>query len=277
MINLAIEISFVGMGKIIVFASGSYIMSKNKIKAKWNASEHERLIRQQIFTLFQRCPIPDNELLMNLPLFISRINLSQILFIAELYKNILDVHGSIFEFGVRWGRNLALFSALRGIYEPFNHNRRIVGFDTFEGFPSVDVKDGTEPIISVGSYNVTPKYENYLEEVLDYHEKESPIAHIKKYELVKGDASVEISNYLSKYPETIIALAYFDFDIYEPTKSCLHAIKDRLAKGSIVAFDELNCRDYPGETLALIDVLGLNKFKIHHTLFSPTQSYIIYD
>lgn len=251
-------------------------MSQENIRANWNASEHEQLLRQKIVKLFQNCPIPDSEILMNLPLFINRINLSQILFITELYKIILDVHGIILEFGVRWGRNLALFSALRGIYEPFNHTRRIVGFDTFEGFPSVVPKDGSAPIISIGSYNVTQQYENYLRDILDYHEQESPVSHIKKYELVKGDATVELSNFISKYPETIISLAYFDFDIYEPTKACLLAIKDRLSKGSVVAFDQLNCRDYPGETLALMEVLGLNKFKIHHTQFSPTQSYIIY-
>ena len=38
------------------------------------------------------------------------------------------------EFGVRWGQNLITLNNLRGIYEPFNHSRKIIGFDTFEGF-----------------------------------------------------------------------------------------------------------------------------------------------
>jgi hypothetical protein len=247
----------------------------NDIKAKWNASEYEAEIRREFLRDFKATPVPDQEILQNLPLFLSRQNLSQILFVDEMYQHILDVHGVIMEFGVRWGRNMALYSSLRGIYEPFNHNRKIIGFDTFEGFPSVDKRDGDDEIISVGAYNVTENYDAYLAKILDYHEQESPISHIKKYEIVKGDASAGINNYLTKHPETIVALAYFDFDIYQPTRDCLLAIKDRLSKGSVIGFDELNDATYPGETLALKETLGIDKHKIRHSRFSPTQSYIL--
>jgi len=246
-----------------------------EIKAKWNASEQEGLIRKQLIRYFKECPIPDNELLSNLSLFINRQNLSQTLFINELYEHILGVHGVIMEFGVRWGKNLALYESLRGIYEPFNHNRKIIGFDTFEGFPSVHEKDGGDQIIAVGSYNVTKNYDDYLSKILDYHEQESPISHIKKYEIVKGDAIDSIEKYLEENSSTIVSLAYFDFDIYEPTVACLTAIKDRLTKGSVIGFDELNNKDYPGETLALKDVLGLSNYRIRHSRYSPTQSYVI--
>jgi len=245
------------------------------IKAKWNASENEAEIRRQIVEYFRNCPIPDAEILQNLPLFLSRQNLSQIFFVQEMYQHILDVHGVVMEFGVRWGRNLALYESLRGIYEPFNHNRKIIGFDTFEGFPSVDRKDGSDKIIQVGAYNVTEGYEGYLTKVLDYHESESPISHIKKYEIVRGDASEGVIRYLENHPETIVSLAYFDFDIYKPTRDCLEAIRDRLTKGSVIGFDELNNATYPGETLALKEVFGLGAYKIRHSRFSPTQSYIV--
>lgn len=245
------------------------------IKAKWNASEREMALRQGLIRDFKECPIPDNELFSNLSLFTSRQNLSQILFVHEMYQHIVDVHGVIMEFGVRWGRNLALYESLRGIYEPFNHNRKIIGFDTFEGFPSVDAKDGSADIIGVGAFNVTTNYDEYLARILDYHEQESPISHIKKYELVKGDATRSIHEYLARNPQTIVSFAYFDFDIYEPTLACLAAIKDRLTKGSVIGFDELNNKDYPGETLAVQEVLGLGCYKIRHSRFSPTQSYLV--
>lgn len=254
-------------------------MSKNKepqqIVAKWNASERETAQRQQFAEDFRRCPIPDNEILGNLGLFLSRQNLSHILFLNEIYQQIVGVHGVIMEFGVRWGRNLALYESLRGIYEPFNHNRKIIGFDTFEGFPSVHKKDGGAEIIGKGAYNVSCGYEDYLTGVLDYHEQESPISHIKKYELVKGDAAKSIRKYLAANTHTIVSFAYFDFDIYEPTLACINAIKDRLTKGSVIGFDELNNRDYPGETLALKEALGLGAYRIRHSRYSSTQSYIV--
>ena len=105
-----------------------------QMNAKWNRSAHEADNRKKLMEAFHNSPIPEDELLMNLPLFLIRQNLSQILFINEIYQHIIGVHGVIMEFGVRWGRNLALYEALRGIYEPFNHNRKIVGFDTFRRF-----------------------------------------------------------------------------------------------------------------------------------------------
>ena len=194
-----------------------------------------------------------------------------------MYKKILDVHGILVEFGVRWGQNLALFEAFRGIYEPYNYNRKIVGFDTFSGFPSTHPKDGAADIIKEGAYDVVENYEEYLEQILSYHEKESPISHLKKFELIKGDAIVSLTEYLASYPETIIALAYFDFDIYEPTKCCLEAIKGHLTKGSVIGFDELNCRTFPGETLALKEIFGLDRYRIMRLPFSPLTSFIVID
>ena len=250
-------------------------VKKDKIKAKWNASEFEIAKRKELLTLFKNSPIIDDELLMNISLYIKRQDISMMLFMNELYKKILNVHGVVVEFGVRWGRNLALLSSLRSIYEPFNHNRKIVGFDTFKGFLSVDKKDGAAKIITKGAYSVTDNYEQYLTKVLDCHEQLSPISHIKKYQLVKGDASLEIKKYFKNNPETIIALAYFDFDIYQPTKKCLEALKPHLTKGSVIGFDELNVHDYPGETVAFREVFGLGRYKIEHTLFSPTQSFLV--
>lgn len=232
-------------------------------------------MREQFLDLFRECPIPGNELLSNLGLFLKRQDLSKMLFLNDLYKKIIDVHGVVIEFGVRWGNNLALFESFRGIYEPYNHNRKIIGFDTFAGFPSVHEKDGTADIVSVGAYGVTEGYDAYLEKILGYHEQESPIPHIKKYRLVKGDATVEVEKYFTEHPETIVAFAYFDFDLYEPTKKCLEVIKEHVTKGTIIAFDQLNDHGFPGETLALKEVFGLDRYKISKSPYCSVQSYIV--
>jgi hypothetical protein len=235
-----------------------------------DSNDSEVRNRAAFVELFKGAPIPDAELLNNLGLFISRQNLSRMLFVHDLYTKILDVHGIVMEFGVRWGQNLALFAALRGMYEPFNYSRTIVGFDTFGGFPDVHAKDGGH--VAEGDYAVGPGYESYLEEVLRYHESESPIAHKKKFELVKGDATQTIDTYLNRHPETIVALA---FDLYTPTKKCLEAIRGRVTKGSVLAFDELNTPQFPGETLAVMEVLGLDRYAIKRSPLNPLCSYLV--
>jgi hypothetical protein len=231
--------------------------------------------RANFLKLLKESPIPDNEFLSNLGLYLNRQTLSRILFMHELYREIIHIHGVLMEFGVRWGQNLSLFTSFRGIYEPYNYNRKIIGFDTFEGFPGVDIKDGEK--VNAGDYSVTANYENYLEKILAYQESESPIAHKKKFDLIKGDATKTIKEYLKDNPETIISMAYFDFDIYQPTKDCLQAIKPHLTKGSILAFDELNCSAFPGETIALDEVLGINNFSIKRSPLTPLCSYIVYE
>lgn len=246
-----------------------------KIKINTNANDREIELRNSFYNLFEKCPIPPNERLNNLSLFMDRQTLSSLLYMDFLYKQIIDVHGIICEFGVRWGRNLALFESLRGIYEPYNYSRKIVGFDTFSGFPTINAKDGGHDIVSKGSFSVTEGYEEYLEQILNYHEQESPISHIKKYELVKGDASNTIKKYLSEFPETIIAFAYFDMDLYEPTINGLQTIENHLTKGSVIGFDELNYHPFPGETLALKEWCGLKKYRIMRTPLNPHCAYII--
>ena len=52
---------------------------------------------------------------------------------------------------------------------------------------------------------------------MEFQEQDNPLNHIKKFELVKGDV---IHEYLDN-KETIVALACFDFDVYEPIKFAL--------------------------------------------------------
>ena len=238
-------------------------------------SAEEKSIRSQFVEDFKQCPIPEDEILSNLGLFLNSKNLSRILFMNHLYQQIIDVQGIIVEFGVRWGQNVSLFSAFRGIYEPFNRHRKIVGFDTFKGFPAISEKDGKSELMREGELAVSDNYIDYITRVMEFQEKDNPLSHIKKFELVAGDAVVEIDKYLKGHPETIIALAYFDFDIYEPTKKCLEAIGPHLVKGSVLGFDELNDPDSPGETIALREIFGLNNIKLKRYRYASRVSYFV--
>lgn len=248
---------------------------KDLTKIKTYSSNFESKIRQEIVELFKNCPIPDDQILSNLGLFLNSKNLSRILFMDHIFKQIVDIPGVIFEFGTRWGQNIAIFSSLRGIYDPYNRHRKIIGFDTFTGFPEISAQDGTSEMMTKGNLTLTKGYFDYLTKIMQYHEQENPLSHIKKFELIKGDANLEIVKYFKKHPQTIVALAFFDFDTYKPTKKCLEAIKPHLVKGGILAFDELNDPDSPGETLALDEVFGLNNIRLKRHKFTSRTSYFI--
>jgi hypothetical protein len=235
------------------------------------SSDDEKSVLKRYVGCLRAAPLPDDELLPNLGLFLTSKNLSRILFFYEIYKKIVHSHGIIVEFGVRWGQTLSLMSAMRAIFEPFNRHRKIVGFDTFEGFKGLCEKDGKLCKCQNGSFSVSAGYQDYLDAILLMQERLNPMPHLKRYELVKGDAVKTVPRYLKCHPETIISLGIFDFDIYAPTKAALEAVRPHLCRGSVLVFDEL-CDDiFPGETMALRETLGLNNLRIQRY---PTTSRI---
>lgn len=250
-------------------------MKERKLGALDFSNEQESNARNELVKLLKETPIPDDELLENLGLYLNSKNLSRIMAMNHLYEKIVDTMGVVMDFGTRWGQNMAVWTSLRGMYEPYNRHRKIIGFDTFEGFPSVHANDGDSQLMRVGNLALPENYVEHLNKILTTQENDNPISHIKKYEIVKGDATETIYEYLEKNPHTIISLAYFDFDIYQPTFDCLTAIRDRLVKGSVVAFDELNDEDSPGETTALIKSIGLYNIRLKRYRYASRMSYFI--
>jgi len=248
-------------------------MNASNLALDTYASQEEKANREMLGAFLESSPIPKEQILPNLGLFLESKNLARLLFLDHVYQHIIDVQGVIMEFGTRWGQNLGVLSALRGIYEPFNRHRKIIGFDTFSGFPSVSQQDGVK--WQDGQLAVTEGYATYLEKVLHVHEQANPLGHIKKFELCPGDATLEVPCYLTAHPETIVALAYFDFDLYKPTKACLEAIRPRLTKGSVLVFDELNDPDSPGETTALMEVFGLNTVRLKRFRYASRVSFFV--
>lgn len=252
-------------------------MNNKTIEIKTIASENENKNRSKLLEHFLNSPIPENEKISNSCLYVKRQELSKVLFLNHLYQIFIDTHGVMIEFGVRWGQNLVTLNNLRGIYEPFNFGRKLIGFDTFEGFVNTSEKDGNHDIIKDGAFSVSQNYEEYLDSLLDLHHNESPLNHIKKNFIFKGDATVEFEKYLKSHPETLVSFAYFDFDIYKPTKECLDLLLPVMTKGGIIAFDEILDPHFPGETIAYKEIFKNYNFKLKKNPFGGLQSFLIFE
>lgn len=238
-------------------------------------SDDELSVDAELLQMMQNSPIPQGQVMENPGLFLSSKDFSRMMFMHHIYTQIIDVPGVVMDFGTRWGNNLSLFATFRSIYEPFNRHRKLIGFDTFAGFPSVHEKDGQSDLMSAGNVATSKNYQEYLDRLMHLKEQQNPLSHIKKYEIRAGDACKTLRSYIDDNPHTIVALAYFDFDIYEPTLECLNMLKDRLVKGSILGFDELNDPDSPGETLALMEAFGLCNIRLKRLPITSRTSYFV--
>jgi len=217
----------------------------------------------------------------NFELFTHRRHLARFICRYELFKKILNTEGSIIECGVYNGSGILSFAKLSEIFEPYSIKRKIIGFDSFEGF--LDTKNKKDqnikrknPLLKKNKFKVDDKKFKAINRAIKEFNKERYLDQFQKVELVKGDAVKTIPKYLKENKHLIVALLFIDFDLYKPCKVALKNFLPRMANGSILAFDEINNSGWPGETSALIEELSdLRKVKIEKFHFDSNISYII--
>lgn len=227
---------------------------------------------------FEQSALPLGMKLQNFATHVRRQDLARFLAKYEIFKRALAVNGSVVECGVFAGGGLFTWYHLSATLEPYNHTARIIGFDTFSGFPSIhaaDSRTGTSEHLAVGAFAAHQGIKQELEALAALHDRNRPLGHLPKIELVEGDATKSIEAYLEAHPHLLIRLMYLDFDLYEPTKAALDLLLPRVVKGGIVAFDELNCPEFPGETTALLEKMDLAKVRLERTNIDPWISYFV--
>jgi len=242
-------------------------------KTSYNQKEN----RKRLYDLFRDTPLNPEELLINTAMYTRSSALSKILFLDEIYKMIIDIPGNIHVYGTWWGQDVITLQNLRAIHEPYNMMRKVIGFDTFTGYPSLSTNDNPSETIKQGAYGTSEKYVDYLNDLMDYHEKENVLSHINKFELVEGDILNTLPKYINANEHEIISLVYIDVALYEPTKCILENCIPHLVKGSIIVFDEINAKEYPGETIALKESGLLNNSKIYRSKILPDRSILVYN
>ncbi|MFH1617154.1 MAG: TylF/MycF/NovP-related O-methyltransferase [Candidatus Margulisiibacteriota bacterium] len=211
----------------------------------------------------------------NFSKYVPRQLLTRFISKYELFKKVLHVQGSIVECGVFLGGGLMTWAQLSAIFEPVNHQRKIIGFDTFSGFEELSEEDKTgKSLFSQKGGLAADSYED-LKKCIKIYDANRFINHIEKVKLVKGDVKVSMPKYLQDNLHTVVSLLYLDFDVFEPTKVAIENLLPRMPKGAIIAFDELNVDGWPGEVLAVLKTIGINNLRIQRFPFDSLLSYAV--
>lgn len=214
--------------------------------------------------------------LRSFPKFVPVPDLGRFLARAHIFSRIVSVHGSIIECGVHRGGGLLGWAALSAIYEPLNHVRKIVGFDTFEGFADIHPNDkASHENVHLAPGALAAPLEDEVNEAVRLFDSVRPLGHIAKVQLVKGDAMRTIPDFLKQNPHFVCALLYLDFDLYEPTKVAIEHFLPRIPRGGVIAFDELNVAQWPGETLAVLETVGIRNLRIQRLPHQPQVSFAV--
>jgi len=193
--------------------------------------------------------------------------ISKILAQYELFKLVNQIPGAIVECGVLKGSSFSRFSMFREIFSN-SFSKKLIGFDTFGKFPETSFIDDQKPreqqITSAGIESISKEQ---LFNILKHKGTD------KNVELIEGDITKTVPDYVKKNPELKISLLNLDTDIYEPAVTILENLYPRITKGGIIILDDYET--FPGEAKAVDDYFKDQKIEIKKFSFCMTPCYMI--
>lgn len=211
-------------------------------------------------------------------LFVRASLLARFLAISDLYKLIIGKPGCILDLGTWRGQTAILCENYRAIFEPLHFNRRILAFDTFDGYLGFTEMDKSTLTHQDGTYKVGgSEYANYLSKLLVMHEQANAMGHVNhKHQVIKGDIRQTLPIFFNENPNEIVSLAFFDVNSYAPTAEAFNQVWQRLIPGGVVAFWQLTRKDIPAEgRFYSNEVLNSHKHKIYTASTYPGLCYIV--
>jgi hypothetical protein len=230
--------------------------------------------RAELEKYYAASPFSHVEKLQNFAKYVPVQDLRKFLCRLELFRRVLHVHGAIIECGVLHGGGLMAWAQLSEIFEPLNHLRTIIGFDTFSGFVSMSEHDRSTAVQAKVGGLAVDSYED-LKSAIALYDRNRVLRHIEKVRLVRGDVATSLPEYISAHPHLVVSLLYLDFDTYQPTVVALRELLPRMPKGAVIAFDELNHEMWPGETVAVMETIGLPRLRLERFAFGSTVSFAV--
>lgn len=223
---------------------------------------------------FEGSPDTTESKLETFPRYARRKTITRFITLYELFKRAQPVKGSVVECGVFRGFGLMTWAHLSAVLEPANLTRRIYGFDSFAGFPSVDAKDANTTRTAKAGELASSSHDD-LKRVIDIYDTDRFLGHIDKVHLVKGDVVQTIPPFIETHQHLVISLLFMDLDLYEPTKVALEHFLPRMPKGAVIAFDQLDNPIWPGEARALLDTAGIRNLELKRFDWDPYVGYAI--
>ena len=236
-----------------------------------NANPDQRESRKRILDLASRKLEFADEFFRDLPLFTHSGIMARNLAIQELYMNVRSLPGLFLDFGTWKGSNMVLLENYRAIYDNFDTQRKIIGFDTFSGYEGFLDGESQDFTIQNQTYSLEFDYPAYLQDLVKLHE----IANGKRvavHKVVKGNAIVKLPEILEEEAGTPIALAMFDMNAYEPTFEVLKQLIPRITNGTFLTFWQFTRPEISGERKAFHELKDLlPRFKLHKSQRYPSM------
>ncbi|MDA8671628.1 hypothetical protein N9M46_01070 [Gammaproteobacteria bacterium] len=210
--------------------------------------------------------------------FMRRRNFPKTLALYEIFKQTLDMPGSIAEFGVHKGDSFFTWIHLLETFCPGDRIKKVYGFDHFHGYTNLSKADlESEQIISMGEGNILNDGDGSLiRSLIDLHDSDSFLPGVERAVLIDEDILSSAEWFAKENQGVRFSIINVDVNLYEPIKAVLENFWNLLLPGGILMFSGFTGPPWEGEARAIEEFFNDKSVVFKKFPFSPyPRAYIV--
>lgn len=192
-------------------------------------------------------------------------NIGNVIYWWNYFQMVSNIDGDIVECGIGRGRSLMVMSAINSLLEKHEGGqRKIFGYDSFEGFPEPSIEDDSYRKPKKGEWSTSPsgKYQ-YSADFIRMVLNEAKVLEGTDLVLTKGFFCDSLKN----HPDRPIAILHVDGDLYQSYIDTLELLYPKVSTGGVIVFDDYLAKKenedrWPGARKAVEDFFGKDISKI---------------
>ena len=209
----------------------------------------DKLHDERIAKLISNAGLSISDVLYHYSSFIKRRDTTRFLAHYELFKLVKDLPGSIAELGVFRGSGTFMWHHFLETFCPGDRNKRVYGFDHFEGYVNSG-EDHIKPWIeNVLGEMVSSK--DFIDELTSIHNQDSFLPGVPRTHIIEGDVLNTVKSFSNENPGLRLSLLYFDIGLFKPTYEGLKHLYPLVVNGGVIAFNGYGMKPWEGESEAV--------------------------
>lgn len=203
----------------------------------------------------------------NINLFAMRRHISQNYAYYDLFKRVINVPGSVAEFGVFWGNGLFNWLNLMETFLPLDRGRKVFGFDDFQGYNrelGFEDTKGVDYIENIrGNFGLDSDRIIRLTQIKN---SDNIIPFDERCILYNGNIFDTFSEFENENPGVRLSLVVADLNLRKPTKFVIEKSWKLMAPGAIMIFRGYGSKPWEGESAAVDEFIAENKIRKLETI-----------
>ena len=223
------------------------------VESRLQRDNDDQIFFKRLESLIGRSGMSFSDTITQFSAFVRRRELARLLAHYELFQHIRTLPGSIVELGVYRGAGMMTWHHFLELFCPADHNRRVYGFDHFDGYQQArETEPSLAPWID-GVLGTMIGDEDFVQELLAIQNSDNFLHSVERSHLIAGDIHNTLPQFIDDNPGLRLSLVYFDMGTYDATLCALKHLYSKIVTGGLLVFNGYGMKPWEGETQAVDD------------------------